>query len=426
MQVAIETIWSEGNVRVDENDISDLAASIDRQGLLNPLNVVHRANDNGGEYLLIAGHRRLAALKVLQFSNVEVVLNPVIETVADRLAAQFAENVVRKDLSAFEQMQVALDMKAEGMTQAAVATELGMSKANVSKAQKTAKTISSLDNAAEAVKLSEAALFSMAEAANEIEDAEDRDLILTNALTDIVDGNARSVQGAIASAHREARNAATIERITPLYDRLVDDGVEFLAERPKRGEVIAQHGNYGDNFTGVLGFSEKQVEAHRVLECHGAIMSDDYNGPQLIEWCTKPNSHKAKGKSEMKEASADDKQERMLAERAERKAKKDAKQLRADAVKDKLTAKWAQKDAVAIMRAVVRLPADAERVVAKALELEIPRSKYGEYPDYATAIHTWVESLPYTRQPFAPIMILAAYAHIEDQVGAHYNDVFTS
>jgi len=426
MQVAIETIWSEGNVRVDENDINDLAASIDRQGLITPLNVVARANDNGGEYLLIAGHRRLAAMKVINMTDCEVVLNPVIETVADRLAAQFAENVVRKDLSAFEQMQVALDMKAEGMTQAAVATELGMSKAQVSKAQKTAKTIGSLDNADEAVKLTEEALFSMAEAANEIDDAEDRDVILTNALNDVVGGNARTVTGAIAAAHREARNAATTERITPLYDLLVDQGVEFLVERPKRGEQIAQHGNYGDRFAGVLGFSEKQVEEHRGLDCHGAIMSNDYNGPQLVEWCTKPAGHKAKGKSEMKQASADAKHDQMMKDRAERKATKEAKQLRADAVKDTLAAKWSQKDAVAIMRDVVRISADTERVVAKALELEVPKSKYGDYPDYGTAIHTWIESLPPARQAFAPIMILAAYSYVEDRVGKTFSDTFTS
>jgi len=426
MKVSIETIWSEGNVRVDENDISGLATSINRQGQLTPLNVVERANSNGGKYLLIAGHRRLAAMKSISMTDVEVVLNPSIETVADRLAAQFAENVERKDLSPFEQMQVALDLKAEGMTQAAVATELGMSKAQVSKAQKTAKTIGALDNAAEAIKLSEAALFSMTEAANEIDDIEDRDTILTNALTDVVGGNARTVTGAIAAAHREARNASTVERITPLYDRLVDDGVEFLQENPKRGEVIAQHGNYGDRFAGSLGFSIKQVEDHRGLECHAARMTSDYNGPQLIEWCTKPNGHKAKGKSEMKQASADAKHEQMMKDRAERKATKEAKQLRADAVKDTLASKWSQKDAVAIMRDVVRIPADAERVVAKALELDVPKSKYGDYPDYGSAIHTWIESLPYTRQAFAPIMILAAYTHIEDRAGKSFNDTFAS
>jgi len=426
VQVSIETIWSEGNVRVDENDINDLAASIDRQGLLTPLNVVHRVNENGGEYLLIAGHRRLAALKTLDFSNVEVVLNPVIETVADRLAAQYAENVIRKDLSAFEQMQVALDMKAEGMTQAAVATELGMSKAQVSKAQKTAKTIGALDNADEAVRLTEEALFEMTEAANEIDDAEDRDIILTNALNDVVGGNARTVTGAIAAAHREAKNAATTERITPLYDLLVDQGVEFLVERPKRGEQIAQHGNYGDRFAGVLGFSEKQVEEHRGLDCHGAIMSNDYNGPQLIEWCTKPAGHKAKGKSEMKQASADTKHDQMMKERAERKATKEAKQLRADEVKDRLTGRWSQKDAAEISRTTLRLPADVQRVVAKALELDIPRSKYGEYPDYGTALETWIDGLPESKQPWAKVLILAAYSHVEDQVGANYAEFFAS
>ncbi|GAF72532.1 unnamed protein product, partial [marine sediment metagenome] len=229
-----------------------------------------------------------------------------------------------------------------------------------------------------------------------------------------------------STAKREAQNQHTFERIQPMYERLHDDGVLFLTENPKRGEIVAQHGNYGDRYAGVLGFTQKQVEEHRKLACHGARMLNDYNGPQLVEWCVKPAGHKAKGKSEMKEQSADTRHDQMVKDKAERKATKDAKQLRADAVKDTLTAKWSQKDAVAIMHDVVRLPADAQRVVAKALELELPKSKYGDYPDYYTALETWIGTLPAARQPYASVMILAAYSYIEDRVGKTFADTFTS
>ena len=123
--------------------------------------------------------------------------------------------------------------------------------------------------------------------------------------------------------------------------------------------------------------------------------------------------HREKGKSQIKEATAEEKEKQRVADKEERAAKKAAKQLRMDEVKDYLTGKWTPKDVQAIIPTAVRLPADANRAVGRALELEPPRSEYFNGPDWYKAIDDWIETLPETRRPYAPILVLAAYAYIE-------------
>ncbi len=99
MSVPVEKIKVGDHVqRMEEDDegIEDLARSISRLGLLVPL-VVSGGPDT---FILIAGHRRLAACKKLALQNVPVVVRKVSESQAAEVS--FAENMFRKDLSPFE------------------------------------------------------------------------------------------------------------------------------------------------------------------------------------------------------------------------------------------------------------------------------------------------------------------------------------
>ena len=84
--------------RLEKEDpgIEQLAASINRIGIINPLVVV----DHGGGLHLIAGHRRIVAAGMAGLHNVPCVVRKSEKAVDQEIT--FAENFFRKDLSPVE------------------------------------------------------------------------------------------------------------------------------------------------------------------------------------------------------------------------------------------------------------------------------------------------------------------------------------
>ena len=89
----------------DEDSLTELAADIERHGLINPLTVY----DEGGVYHLIAGERRLRALKKLGRSdaNVRVVSRDEAKVI------QLAENLQRENLPLLEEALALTALKNE-------------------------------------------------------------------------------------------------------------------------------------------------------------------------------------------------------------------------------------------------------------------------------------------------------------------------
>ena len=111
------------NIRNErDSEILELAESIDRQGLLNPITVQMGKH---GKYVVIAGHRRLEAIKRLGLPHVECnILDDLNEK--EIILAQIAENCQRKQMSALELVDVFEDMKKRfKMTQSAIAKQFG-------------------------------------------------------------------------------------------------------------------------------------------------------------------------------------------------------------------------------------------------------------------------------------------------------------
>ncbi len=106
----------------DPEALSELAASIRRHGILQPLTVRQRAE--GWE--LVAGERRLRAAKLAGLATV-----PCIETrIDDRESALLAlvENLQRRDLHYFEEADaISRYLQETGLTQEEVAAQLGRS-----------------------------------------------------------------------------------------------------------------------------------------------------------------------------------------------------------------------------------------------------------------------------------------------------------
>jgi len=96
------------NVRVDVGDVTDLAASIKTQGVLQPLVVAPMAPAKGSrskqqQYVVIAGHRRLAAATTARLTVLPCVVREDLVEEAAQLQAMLVENGQRTDLSPVEE-----------------------------------------------------------------------------------------------------------------------------------------------------------------------------------------------------------------------------------------------------------------------------------------------------------------------------------
>ncbi len=116
------------NPRRDVGDVTELAASIRRVGVLAPLLVTP---DGAGGYLVLAGQRRLAAARKAGLAKVPAIVRRMGER--EREIAMLIENVQRVDLSPLEIATVyARLMKLHGLNQREVAEVCGMSQTHVS------------------------------------------------------------------------------------------------------------------------------------------------------------------------------------------------------------------------------------------------------------------------------------------------------
>lgn len=95
------------NARRKLRDIEELAASLRDHGLLQPL-VVRRDEGESGQYILVAGHRRMAAIKFLQsngwatdWRSVPVLIRD--EPMDQATVLSLVENLQREDLTPTEE-----------------------------------------------------------------------------------------------------------------------------------------------------------------------------------------------------------------------------------------------------------------------------------------------------------------------------------
>jgi len=109
----------------DRAGIDELAASITRHGVLQPI-VVSRKGDG---YELVAGHRRVLAARAAGKTTIPAVIR---EDVTDRLELALVENLQRTDLNAIETARAyKLLMETYGLTQEKLAERVGKSRSQV-------------------------------------------------------------------------------------------------------------------------------------------------------------------------------------------------------------------------------------------------------------------------------------------------------
>ncbi|MEM7614782.1 MAG: ParB/RepB/Spo0J family partition protein [Pseudomonadota bacterium] len=112
-----------------ESDIADLAASISRSGIIQPL-IVRPDPTADGSYQIVAGERRWRAAQRAQLHDVPIVIRSFTDE--ETLEVAIIENVQRVDLNPVEEaLGYRQLMERFGHTQEQVATALGKSRSHI-------------------------------------------------------------------------------------------------------------------------------------------------------------------------------------------------------------------------------------------------------------------------------------------------------
>ena len=113
----------------DPEELSELTASVLEHGVLQPL-IISPGNFDG-EYILIAGERRLHAARLAGLVSVPVVIR--VTTDMEKLELALIENVQRTDLNALEQAEAYRQLADEfNLSHEAIAKKVGKSRVAVS------------------------------------------------------------------------------------------------------------------------------------------------------------------------------------------------------------------------------------------------------------------------------------------------------
>ncbi len=135
---------------MDQNELQELANSIEEYGLIQPL-VVTRV---GSAYQLIAGERRWRASQLAGLSTVPVVVKE--SSPQQMLELAIVENIQRADLNPLEEAQAYAQLMEEfGLTQEAVAERVGKSRTTVANTVRLLNLPDEIKNALAAAEISE-------------------------------------------------------------------------------------------------------------------------------------------------------------------------------------------------------------------------------------------------------------------------------
>ena len=126
MEISIsDIVVNEGQPRknFNEEDLKDLAASIEKYGIIQPL-LLKKKED---KYEIIAGERRFRAAKLAGLEKVPAIVKDITDHESSRIA--IIENIQRKDLNPVEEaMSYRHLLDSQDLTQKELAEEIGKSR----------------------------------------------------------------------------------------------------------------------------------------------------------------------------------------------------------------------------------------------------------------------------------------------------------
>lgn len=120
---SIDTNAEQPRKTFDEEKLKELAASIERHGILQPIVV----RQNGARYTIVMGERRFRAARICGLSKVPVIVRTLED--AQAMEAALVENLQREDLNPVEEASgIRYLMEQQDLTQEEAAERLGKSR----------------------------------------------------------------------------------------------------------------------------------------------------------------------------------------------------------------------------------------------------------------------------------------------------------
>lgn len=293
------------NVRHDIGDVTDLAASIKEKGLLEPLVLVpphEHLNERAmgkATWLLLAGHRRLAALKIAKVKTAPAVIRADLSSRSAQIEAMVVENQHRADLTPVEEgeaLQLLLDIDPKA-TQAQLAQRTGLPKKRVSERLRIARLDGPARDAVHAGQLTIGDALELAK--------------LETRVPRLAEKVAVHIGTHNFAVHLErAKNAvAEAERVQHCRDVAQECGVTVVMTRPTDARYLSPH--IAAHTKGLLEVEDDAltggvaaiIRAH--AQCPGAIVFIPHDADRLYEvdsYCTQWDEYHAPTTEERAEA----------------------------------------------------------------------------------------------------------------------------
>lgn len=202
----------------DDSSIAELAASIKRHGVIQPLIV---RMDDEGRFELIAGERRLRAAVLAGLQTVPIVVRTAEDL--DSLELALIENVQREDISAIECARAYKQLIDEfGLTQEAIAERVGKSRVAVTNTLRLLRLPKRIQQAIQVGKLSEGHGRALLGLENEALQLAMFERIVQQDLT------VREVETAARNASKRPKSSSKRIAIDPNWRELQDAAAQFL------------------------------------------------------------------------------------------------------------------------------------------------------------------------------------------------------
>lgn len=112
----------------NKDKIAALAESIKEKGLLQPILV----RPEGNKYLILAGHMRVRAYKLLNISKAPCIVKETVLSKANMKELTLVENLQRSDLNSLEIAEALYQLKESGLKQVTISQITGYDKSTVS------------------------------------------------------------------------------------------------------------------------------------------------------------------------------------------------------------------------------------------------------------------------------------------------------
>ena len=130
--------------KIQPEELNELTASIREHGVLQPLIVTPQ--DTAGQYILIAGERRLQAARLAGLEAVPVIVRQATDQ--QRLELAIIENVQRSDLSPLEEAEAYRQLAEDfGLSHEQIAAQVGKSRVAVTNTMRLHKLPDAVKNA---------------------------------------------------------------------------------------------------------------------------------------------------------------------------------------------------------------------------------------------------------------------------------------